>query len=225
MTKDWLRFPLLAIYLSQNKQKYIDPDFEADLKEAITTGEEWSIICARRALQLGLAGRPVRHCPACGRLHLAGKGFCWVYLCSAFYLFNGVGKSIICDSSIRDTIARARAKVARVSEHDPSLAAASPAAPAVEQAHVSGYTATAGTPLDEETLKEEAMKRYTKLCRIITHGITSSGGTTPRAALITAIREQYKLRKRWRANSTRQPGESEEGEGTLFPKGNQGDGA
>ena len=59
------------------------------------------------------------------------------------------------------------------------------------------------------------MKRYTKLCRIITHGITSSGGTTPRAALITAIREQYKLRKRWRANSTRQPGESEEGEGTL----------
>ena len=167
-----------------------------DLKEAITIGEEWSVICARRALQLGLAGRPVRHCLACGRLHLAGKGFGWVYMCSAFYLFNGVGKSILCDSSIRDTIARARAKVARVSEYDPSLAAASPAAPAVVQAHGSGYTATPGTPLDEEILKDDAMKRYTKLCIITTYGITSSGGTAPRAALITAIREQYKLRKR-----------------------------
>ena len=48
---------------------------------------------------------------------------------------------------------------------------------------------------------------------MITHGITSSGGTTPRSAIITAIREQYKLRKRWRLNRTRQPGESEEGDG------------
>ena len=46
--------PITGYILVPNKQKYIDPDFEADLKEAITTGEEWSIICARRALQLGL---------------------------------------------------------------------------------------------------------------------------------------------------------------------------
>ena len=72
--------PITGYILVPNKQTYIDPDFEADLKEAITTGEEWSVICARRALQLGLAGRPVRHCPACGRLHLAGKGFCWVFM-------------------------------------------------------------------------------------------------------------------------------------------------
>ena len=50
---------------------------------------------------------------------------------------------------------------------------------------------------------------------LITHGIVASGGTTPRSAIITAIREQYKLRKRWRANRTRQYGESAEGDGTL----------
>ena len=65
--------PITGYILVPNQQKYIDPDFEADLKEAITTGEEWSVICTRRALQLGLVGRPVCHCPACGRLHLAGK--------------------------------------------------------------------------------------------------------------------------------------------------------
>ena len=207
--------PITGYILVPNKQRYIDPDFEADLKEAVTTGVDWSVICTRRALQLGLAGRPVRHCPACGRLHVAGKAFCWVYSCSAFYLFNGVGKSVICDSYIRDTIAQARAKAARVSGYVPSLATASPAAPAVEQARGSGYTAAAGTPLDEETLKEDAMKRYTKLCRIITHGITSSGSSTPRAALIAAIREQYKFRIRWRANRTRLPDESGDGDGKL----------
>ena len=207
--------PITGYILVPNKQRYIDPDFEADLKEAVTTGVDWSVICTRRALQLGLAGRPVRHCPACGRLHVVGKAFCWVYSCSAFYLFNGVGRSDICDSYIRDTIAQARAKAARVSGHVPSLATASPAAPAVEQARGSGYTAAAGTPLAEETLKEDAMKRYTQLCRIITHGITSSGSSTPRAALIAAIREQYKFRIRWRANRTRLPDESGDGDGKL----------
>ena len=50
---------------------------------------------------------------------------------------------------------------------------------------------------------------------MITHGIVASGGTTPRSAIITAIREQHKLRKRWWLNRSRQPGESLEGEGTL----------
>ena len=70
--------------LAPNKQMYIDPDFEEDLKEAIASGEEWSVLCARRALKLGLAGRLVRHCPACGRLHLAGKGFCWALYAFCF---------------------------------------------------------------------------------------------------------------------------------------------
>ena len=52
----------------------IDPDFEDDCREAIAMGEEWSVICAWRALKLGLAGRPVRHCLACGKLHVVGKG-------------------------------------------------------------------------------------------------------------------------------------------------------
>ena len=122
------------------------------------------MVCARRPLRLGLAGRPVRHCLACGRLHLAGKGFCWVYLCSAFYLFNGVGKSIICDESIRETIARARAKIARVSESTPAPVVASLAAPAVEAARGSERTAAPGASDDAEVLQEEALSRYTKLC-------------------------------------------------------------
>ena len=89
-----------------------------------------------------------------------------MYMRSAFYLFNGVGKSIICDTSIRDTIARARAKVARVSEYTPAMSTASLAAPAVEVARGSERTAAPGTSLDDETLKEEALKRYTKLCRM-----------------------------------------------------------
>ena len=59
------------------------------------------------------------------------------------------------------------------------------------------------------------MRRYTKLCRMIARGITAFGGTTPLSAIINAIRGQYQLRKRWRANRTRQPGESEEGDGAL----------
>ena len=93
------------------------------------------------------------------------------------------------------------------------MAGASLAAPAVEVARGSERTAAPGTSDDPEVLQEEALKRYTKLCRMITHGITASGGTSPRSAIITAIREQYKLRKRWRLNRTCQYGESAEGEG------------
>ena len=66
--------PIPGYVIVPNKARYIDPDFEEDLKEAIAIGEEWSVICARRALKLGLAGHPVRHCPACGKLHVVGKG-------------------------------------------------------------------------------------------------------------------------------------------------------
>ena len=65
--------PIPGYVIVPNKARYIDPDFEEDLKEAIAIGEEWSVICARRALKLGLAGHPVRHCPACGKLHVVGK--------------------------------------------------------------------------------------------------------------------------------------------------------
>ena len=115
------------LYHDPHKQIYIDPDFEEDLREACTTGEEWPVLCARRAIQLGLGGRPVCNCLACGKLHLAGKGFCWIKHCLAFYLFSGVAKTLINDDIIRDAIARSRAKVARVSESMPPLAA-----PAVE---------------------------------------------------------------------------------------------
>ena len=57
--------PMTGYIPASNKQRYIDPDFEADLKEACETGEEWATICACRAIKLGLAGRPVRRCPAC----------------------------------------------------------------------------------------------------------------------------------------------------------------
>ena len=72
-----------------------------------------------------------------------------------------------------------------------------------------------GTAADTEELEQGAVRLYTKLCRMITHGITTSGWVAPRAALITAIREQYKVRRRWRAILTRQTGESEEGEGAY----------
>ena len=61
----WVLLPITGYILVPNKQRYIDPDFEADLKEACETGEEWATICACRAIKLGLAGRPVRRCPAC----------------------------------------------------------------------------------------------------------------------------------------------------------------
>ena len=59
---------------------------------------------------------------------------------------------------------------------------------------------------------------------MIAHGIVASGGTTPRSAVMTVIREQYKLRKRWRLNRTRQYGESPEGEGALTLAKDTGDG-
>ena len=45
--------PITGQTLVPNKQRYIDPVFEEDLREAIGTGKEWSVICARRALNLG----------------------------------------------------------------------------------------------------------------------------------------------------------------------------
>ena len=134
---------------------------------------------------------------------------------SAFYLFIGVGKSIIFDESILEAITRGRAKVARVSESTPTPVEPSLAVPTVEVARGSERTAVLGTYVDADVLEEEALRRYTGLCRMLTHCIVASGGTTPRSAIITAIREPYKLRKRWRADRTRQPGESEEGDGVL----------
>ena len=66
---------------------------------------------------------------------------------------------------------------------------------------------------DEEQLAKADERRYMELCRIIMYGM--KGGSkdigTPRAALVRAIRESYKHRKKWRQNAVRQPGEAAEG--------------
>ncbi|MFM7988275.1 MAG: hypothetical protein ACKPKO_54075, partial [Candidatus Fonsibacter sp.] len=49
----------------------------------------------------------------------------------------------------------------------------------------------------------EYVRRYKKPHRMIMQGISPVGGDTPRGALITAIREQYKHCKNWRANRVR----------------------
>ena len=57
---------------------------------------------------MGLVGRPVRLCPACGKMVLAGKPFCWSEQCGAIFLFNGIGKDIISDDYIKDLMKRER---------------------------------------------------------------------------------------------------------------------
>ena len=59
--------------LIPNKPRYVDPDHENDVSTTCTTGHEVGTICTRRAIELGFGGRPVRHCPACGKLVLASK--------------------------------------------------------------------------------------------------------------------------------------------------------
>ena len=71
-----IALPITLYILTPDKQRYIDPDFTEDLQEACSSGEDLSIITSRRAVTYGLSGRPVRHCPACGRLVLAGKACC-----------------------------------------------------------------------------------------------------------------------------------------------------
>ena len=61
--------------------------------------------------------------------------------------------------------------------------------PAVEVARGSERTVEPGSAVDAAVLEQGAMRRCTKLCRMITHGITAFGGTTPRVAIIAAIRE------------------------------------
>ena len=100
----------------------------------------------------------------------------------AIFLFCGIGKPFISDESIRAGIFKARAKVARVSE-DHRL----PAVPVL--------VVEAGDAADVEELGKDAEQHYTNLCWLIIHVISTSGGDTPRAAIIAAIREQYKLRK------------------------------
>ena len=94
--------------------------------------------------------------------------------CVAICLFCVVGKPLISDESIRAALAKARAKVARVSEYPPP-----PAMPALE--------VEAGDVADVEQLSKDAERCSTKLCRTITHGISTSGGDTPRVAIIIAI--------------------------------------
>jgi hypothetical protein len=55
--------------------------------------------------------------------------------------------------------------------------------------------AVAPAASDLEELEHDAERQYAKLCRMILHGVTASGGDIPRAALITSIREQHNLRK------------------------------
>ena len=99
--------------------------------------------------------------------------------------------------------ATTRAKVARVSE--------CPLPPAMLALEVE-----AGDAADVEELSQDAERRYTKLRRMIMHGISTSGGYTPRAAIIAALKEQPKRRKNGTTNRVRQPGKSEEGLGHLL---------
>ena len=82
--------PLTGYILVPNKQRYIDPAFEEDLKKACKIGAEWASICARRAIQLGLAGWLARHFPACGHFqlpgrHVAGWLIVWPATCSVVF--------------------------------------------------------------------------------------------------------------------------------------------
>ena len=89
----------------------------------------------------------MRRCLVCGKLALAGKAKCWIPYCAAAFLSCGVGKPLISDEYIRVAIARARAKVARVSE--PMLV---PAMPAVE-------TYVAAVVVGDDGLGKEVEKR------------------------------------------------------------------
>ena len=186
--------------MAPDNQRYIDPDFTEDLQEASSSGGEWSVM---RAVKFGLSGRPVRHCPACGRLVLVGKACCWVTPCMAVFLFNGVGKPLISDESIRDRIAQAQGQT-RASERSPEP---TPVAPALV------VDATEPDVGVAEQLEQANERRYMKLCRILMHSMR--GGShdigTPRGALVTSIRESYKHRKKWRRNVVLQLGEAEEG--------------
>ena len=91
---------------------------------------------------------------ACGTLQWAGNGFCRVIHCVAFFLFCGVGKPLISDAVIRAAIAKARAKVARVSESTPS-----PAMSAVEVARESERAVEVGSAADSEELEKGVERR------------------------------------------------------------------
>ena len=53
--------PITGFIMIPRKPRYIDPDLEEDLREATATCEKWYVICARRALKLGLVGRLGAH--------------------------------------------------------------------------------------------------------------------------------------------------------------------
>lgn len=172
-----------------DKTGHADPEFEADLQVACSTGQDWASICTKRAIRLVLGGRPVHHCPACCRIMLAGKAFCWVAQCRVVFLCNGVGKDIINYAYRKGLMYRERSKFARASERT------------VEQKSV---VAASATQTDEEELDADANRRHRNLCRVVIHGIQSSEGGTPRVALTTAMREQYNHRRKWRAKRERQ---------------------
>ena len=78
--------------------------------------------------------------------------------------------------------------------------------------------AVAPTGSDMEELDAHAEQIYSKLCRMMLHGIIAYGGDTPRSARAKSVREQYRHRKKWRLNRTRQPDELEEGLGGYSPR-------
>ena len=123
--------------------------------------------------------------------------------CHAVLLFNSVGKGVITDEYVRDVVKRSRSKVARVSQctDEPTE-------------KVAGAVA-ASTPADKEDMNRETEKRYSKPCRMILHGINSSGSSAPRASLIMSIEELYHIRKQWRRTATRQPDETGDALGKL----------
>ena len=89
----------------------------------------------------------MRHCPACGKVILAGKAFCWMPQCRAIFLFNGIGKGIITDEYVKDVMKRSKSKVARVSECT------------AETVEATVGTVIVGSLAEEEELGKEAEKR------------------------------------------------------------------
>ena len=73
-------------------------------------------------------------------------------------MFCEFGKPFTSDDTIRAAIAKARAKVARVSESIPS-----PALPAFEVARGSECTVEVGGVADTEVLEQGVARRYAKL--------------------------------------------------------------
>ncbi len=116
-------------------------------------------------------------------------------------LFCGIGEPLVSDEYLRTAIAKARSKVAHVSERTVS--------PSVETSGMS-----APPVVDPYVLSKYTARPFSQVRRMFVLGITAAGGDTPRVARIAAIWEQSKAPEEGESKQKlAQLGESEEGEG------------